>query len=75
MQDDALNGDTGSAYVTAEHWNMAQTVYSTSSQGRFKKQNIHDGFVFAVMSAQLLLPDGVSQEPETREPSGRYISR
>lgn len=69
-----LNGDTGSAYVTAEHWNKAQTVHSASSQA-FRKQNILDGFVFTVMSAQLLLPDGVSQEPETQEPSGRYISR
>lgn len=74
MQDDVLNGDTGGAYVTAEHWKKAQTLYSTSSQA-FRKQNIPDGFVFAVVSAQLLLPDTVSQEPETQEPPGRYISR
>lgn len=74
MQDDVLNGDMGSAYVTAEHRNKAQTVYSTSSQA-FRKQNIPDGFLFTVMSAQLLLPDGVSQEPETQEPLGHYISR
>lgn len=50
MQDDELNGDMGSAYVTAEHRDKVHTVYSTSSQA-FRKQNTRDGFVFTVGAA------------------------